>query len=85
MPEPVALAAYFVTSEALANAAKHARATQATVRVTRPDGQVIVEITDDGLGGADPSRGTGLRDSATGWRRSAAACGSKTDLRAEQW
>jgi signal transduction histidine kinase len=61
MPEPVALAAYFVTSEALTNAAKHARATQAMVRVTRPHGRVIVEITDDGIGGADPTEGTGLR------------------------
>jgi signal transduction histidine kinase len=61
MPEPVALAAYFVTSEALTNVAKYARATCATVRVTRPQGQVVVEVTDDGVGGADPTRGTGLR------------------------
>jgi signal transduction histidine kinase len=60
MPEPVALAAYFVTSEALTNIAKYARASRATVRVTRPHGQVVVEITDDGIGGADPARGTGL-------------------------
>jgi signal transduction histidine kinase len=61
MPEPVALAAYFVTSEALTNIAKYARATRATVRVSRPAGRVVVEITDDGIGGADPAQGTGLR------------------------
>ena len=61
MPEPVALAAYFVTSEALTNVAKYARATGARVRVTRPGGGVVVEITDDGVGGADPARGSGLR------------------------
>jgi signal transduction histidine kinase len=61
MPEPVALAAYFVTSEALTNIAKYARATRATVRVTRPDGAVVAEVADDGVGGADPAAGTGLR------------------------
>jgi signal transduction histidine kinase len=61
MSEPVALAAYFVTSEALTNVAKYAGATCATVRVTRPRGEVVVEVTDDGTGGADPDRGTGLR------------------------
>ncbi|MEV6494087.1 ATP-binding protein, partial [Actinoplanes sp. NPDC051633] len=61
MPEPVALASYFVTSEALTNIAKHAEATGATVRVRRPVGQVVVEIADDGIGGADVGRGSGLR------------------------
>jgi signal transduction histidine kinase len=61
IPEPVAFAVYFVTSEALANIAKYAAATRASVRVTRPPGLVVVEITDDGVGGADPTRGTGLR------------------------
>lgn len=61
IPEPVAFAVYFVTSEALTNIAKYARASRAEVRVTRPDGQVAVEIADDGVGGADLSRGTGLR------------------------
>ncbi|MCO1653809.1 sensor histidine kinase [Pseudonocardia humida] len=59
--EPVALAAYFVVSEALANTAKYAGASAAQVRVTRREGQAIVEITDDGVGGADPGRGSGLR------------------------
>ncbi|MET9274023.1 sensor histidine kinase [Kribbella sp. NPDC003557] len=53
--------AYFVVTEALANVAKHAEAAQVEVRVTR-DGDVLrVEVRDDGRGGADPARGTGLR------------------------
>jgi signal transduction histidine kinase len=60
-PPPVELAAYFVASEALANLAKYARARSATVRVTRTDGQLVVVIADDGVGGADANRGSGLR------------------------
>ena len=76
MPEPVALAAYFVTSEALTNVAKYAGATHATVRVTRPPGRVVVEVSDDGAGGADPARGTGLR----GLRDRAEALGGSLDV-----
>jgi len=61
LPEPVELAAYFVACEALANVAKYARATSATVRVSRRDGRVVVEIADDGIGGADESAGSGLQ------------------------
>jgi len=61
LPERVELAAYFVACEALANVAKYAQATQTTVRVSRRDGLVIVEIADDGVGGADESAGTGLQ------------------------
>jgi signal transduction histidine kinase len=61
LPEPVELAAYFVTCEALANVAKYAQATEATVRVSRRRGSVIVEIADDGVGGADESAGSGLQ------------------------
>jgi signal transduction histidine kinase len=61
MPEAVELAAYFVASEALANVAKYAGATHATVRVWRAGTLANVEIADDGVGGADDSRGTGLR------------------------
>ena len=61
LPEPVELAAYFVACEALANVAKYAQATQTTVRVSRRDGLVVVEIVDDGVGGADESAGTGLQ------------------------
>ncbi|MFE7660309.1 MULTISPECIES: sensor histidine kinase [Streptomyces] len=54
--------AYFVVSEALTNVAKHAReATRADVTVTRLGGILRVVIADDGMGGADPARGTGLR------------------------
>ena len=61
LPEPVELAAYFVACEALANVAKYAQATQTTVRVSRRDGLVVVEIADDGVGGANESAGTGLQ------------------------
>jgi signal transduction histidine kinase len=58
---PVESAAYFVASEALANVAKYAQATQATVTVERSNGHVVVEVTDDGVGGADAAQGSGLR------------------------
>jgi signal transduction histidine kinase len=61
LPEPVKLAAYFVASEALANVTKYAHATQTTVRVSRRDGRVVVEIADNGVGGANESAGTGLQ------------------------
>jgi signal transduction histidine kinase len=53
--------AYFVVSEALANVAKYAGATGATVAAECPGDTLRVEVTDDGIGGADPERGTGLR------------------------
>jgi signal transduction histidine kinase len=61
LPGPVESAAYFVVSEALANVAKYARATQATVAVRQTDGRVTVEVADDGVGGADAAGGSGLR------------------------
>ncbi len=61
LPAPAEATAYFVVSEALVNVAKHARATRATVGLTAADGMLLVEVGDDGIGGADPSRGTGLR------------------------
>jgi signal transduction histidine kinase len=61
LPEQVEVAAYYVVSESLANIEKHARATSATVALARIDGQVVVEIVDDGIGGADSERGSGLR------------------------
>jgi signal transduction histidine kinase len=61
LPEAVELAAYFVASEALANIAKYARAAHAAVRVTRTGDTMVIEIADDGIGGADASRGSGLR------------------------
>jgi signal transduction histidine kinase len=59
-PPTVEAVAYFMVSEALANIAKHAGASHAEVGARR-DGDVLrVTVTDDGRGGADPSRGTGL-------------------------
>jgi signal transduction histidine kinase len=61
LPEPVELAAYFVVAEALTNIAKYAQAREANVRAWR-DGEIaVVEVSDDGVGGADDSRGSGLR------------------------
>jgi signal transduction histidine kinase len=60
LPERVEVASYFVVSEALANAAKHARASVAHVDVETVGSLLRVSIRDDGLGGADPSRGSGL-------------------------
>ena len=61
LPESIELAAYFVVSEALTNVAKYADATHAQVNVARRNGKLLVEVTDDGVGGADPTGGTGLR------------------------
>jgi signal transduction histidine kinase len=61
LPEQVELTAYFVVSEALTNVAKHASATKASVSLTQRDGRLAVEVSDDGVGGADPDRSTGLR------------------------
>ena len=52
--------AYFVVSEALANVVKHSRAKQAAVDVTRTGGLLLIQVSDDGVGGADAQRGTGL-------------------------
>jgi len=60
LPQAVEIAAYFVVSEALTNVAKYAQASAATVSVRQADGLVRVEIADDGVGGADASRGSGL-------------------------
>ena len=60
-PAAVEGAAWFVCSEALANVAKHSAASCARVRAARRDGVVRIEISDDGRGGADPARGSGLR------------------------
>jgi signal transduction histidine kinase len=57
----VEAAAYFVVSEALANVAKYASATAVSVQVAREDGLARVTVRDDGVGGADPTAGSGLR------------------------
>jgi signal transduction histidine kinase len=60
LSEHVERAAYFVITEALANVYKHANASEARVRVDRGERGLVVEVSDDGVGGADPDRGTGL-------------------------
>jgi signal transduction histidine kinase len=61
LPRAVEIAAYFVVSEGLANVAKYSQATAATVAVRRAAGRVTIEVSDDGIGGADAARGSGLR------------------------
>jgi PAS domain S-box-containing protein len=61
LPAPVEAAAYYVISEALANVAKYAEASAVAVSVTRRNGRAVVEVADNGVGGADPTRGSGLR------------------------
>src|SRR5215207_751396 len=61
LPERVELAAYFVVSEALTNVAKHASALNASVALTEHDGLLEITVKDDGVGGADLDRGTGVR------------------------
>jgi signal transduction histidine kinase len=61
LPATVEVAAYFVVSEALANAVKHARANTAAVTVERRQEKLLVEVSDDGMGGADPEGGSGLK------------------------
>ncbi len=59
-PEPVETAAYFVVVEALTNVAKHGSASEAWVAIRREDDQLVVDIIDNGLGGADAAKGSGL-------------------------
>ena len=61
LPPAVEAAAYFVVAEALTNVVKYANASQARVQVSRLNGHAVVEVADDGVGGADPDRGSGLR------------------------
>jgi signal transduction histidine kinase len=87
--EPVEIAAYFAVSEALANVAKYAGAEGATVRVEHRGGRLVVEVADDGIGGADPDRGSGLRglvdrvSALDGSMRLDSPAGAGTRLRAE--
>ena len=75
LAEPVEAAAFYVASEALANVAKYAHANGVAVAVKSDGGRVVITISDDGIGGADPARGSGLRGSSTASRRSAGASG----------
>jgi signal transduction histidine kinase len=60
LPERVEVAAYYVVSEMLTNAAKHAHASHVRVDVEATNGVLRVGVSDDGAGGADPARGSGL-------------------------
>ena len=61
LPAPVEAAAYYLVAEALTNASKHADATSGRVSMAREDGYAVIEVADDGVGGADDRVGTGLR------------------------
>jgi PAS domain S-box-containing protein len=60
LPEPIEVAAYYVVAEALTNAAKHAHASFVTVEAEVLEGDLHVSVQDDGVGGANPARGSGL-------------------------
>ena len=59
-PAPVESAAYFAVAEALANAVKHSHATSVHISVAYSGGMLRIEVSDNGLGGADPAQGSGL-------------------------
>ena len=61
LPQQIEAAAFYVVSESLTNVAKYAQATYARVRVTREDSHALIEVVDDGVGGADTAKGSGLR------------------------
>jgi signal transduction histidine kinase len=61
VPEAVEIAAYYLVTESLTNVIKYAEASAASVMVSRRDGELVVEVVDDGVGGADEEAGSGLR------------------------
>jgi signal transduction histidine kinase len=89
LPDDVATTVYYVTSEAITNAIKHARATRIDVRIARSNGHLAVRVTDDGRGGATLTAGSGLaglsdRVNAIGGAlalQSAAGCGTTVEAR----
>jgi signal transduction histidine kinase len=89
LPEQLEVAAYFVVSESLTNAAKHAQASRVSVELRVDEDTLVAEIIDDGIGGADSERGTGLRgladriEALDGRLRIWSAAGSGTRVRAE--
>jgi signal transduction histidine kinase len=89
LPEHLEVAAFYLVSESLANIGKHANARSATVDVVRTNGEVVVEVVDDGIGGADTERGSGLRgladrvEALEGRLRVWSPSGGGTRLRAE--
>jgi signal transduction histidine kinase len=60
LPVPIEVGAYFVVSEALANAAKHSQASRIDVSLEPRDGNLLLSVRDDGVGGADAARGSGI-------------------------
>jgi signal transduction histidine kinase len=60
LPERIEVGVYYVVAESLTNVAKHGQASVVAVEVVALDGQVRVSVNDDGVGGADPSMGSGL-------------------------
>jgi signal transduction histidine kinase len=89
LPEPVEATAYFAVAEALTNVVKYANASRATVRLHCNLGSLDVEVADDGVGGADPSTGSGLRGlqdrvaALGGWLSVESVPGAGTRVRAE--
>ena len=89
LPEPVEAGAYYLIAEALTNVAKYASASTVRVAVTASNGSLEVEVSDDGIGGADPAAGSGLRGLADrvealgGTLTVTSPAGAGTTLRAE--
>jgi PAS domain S-box-containing protein len=89
LPEPVEAGAYYLIAEALTNVAKYANASTVRVAVSASDGRLAVEVSDDGIGGADPASGSGLRGLADrvetlgGTLTVTSPTGAGTTLRAE--
>ena len=89
LPEAVEAAAYYLIAEALTNVTKYARATTVRVQVATSDASIVVEVSDDGVGGADPAAGSGLRGLADrvealgGSLEVVSPAGAGTSLRAE--
>jgi signal transduction histidine kinase len=89
LSEPVEAAVYYVISEALTNVTKYARASKVRLRVAAGEATVVVEVSDDGVGGADPATGTGLQgltdrvEALGGTLEVASPTGAGTSLRAE--
>ncbi len=89
LPEPVEAAAYYLIAESLTNVTKYANASTVHVRVALSDANVVVEVSDDGIGGADPAGGSGLRgladrvESLGGSLEVVSPAGAGTSLRAE--
>ncbi len=89
LPESVEAASYYLIAEALTNVTKYARASTVRVRVAESDAGVVVEVSDDGVGGADPGAGSGLRglvdrvEALGGSLEVVSPAGAGTSLRAE--